>query len=271
MQVVPDTATEEAPQRPRQRRSVLILAAVLALALTGIVFVQGGGVGVDYLRIDYEQSPADACDGTFIDSGGLWDSATLEIWGPNRDGLYRLEMTYPDGSTNSAVIEDLLSLTGGERVFVSSSAESIGSDLSTWRCLGGGSFGRIDIAVYQDFVRIGLGFFKTMDTRVPGRSATVFHELTTPQYFEGVAFSHDGEDEIAGVSTEVFSHRFTTGPNEVLRRYWVDMTGHRTQKQQTRVALVDSAFNQELTVVERGRDRVALDFFDTAGLMLTSP
>ena len=272
MQVVPDTGTTDTEASPRKRKFVFGVVAIAALFLAAIVFVEGGGTAVDYVRIEYGQSPSEACGGNLVEGGGAWEEATLEIWGPNRDNLYRLEMTFPDGSSEFAVVADLLSLTGSERIFTPRPEVRMGSELTRWRCseASTGSFGTIDIANYQDFSRIGLGFFITMDTRVPGRSATVFQELTTPQFFEGVTFSHDGGDVIDRVETEVFTHRFTPGPYEVFRRYWVDMPAERVQRQETGIEFEGGTFVQELTVVERDRDRVALDFFDTTGLVQVS-
>ena len=48
------------------------------------------------------------------------------------------------------------------------------------------------------------------------------------------------------------------------------MPAERIQRQETGIEFYAGTFLQEMTVVERGRDRVAPNFFDTTGMAQVS-
>lgn len=46
-----------------------------------------------------------SCQGMDIEDNGGFDSATIEMWGPTSDNLYRLDATAPDGTVERQILE----------------------------------------------------------------------------------------------------------------------------------------------------------------------
>jgi len=91
---------------------VAITAGVGVVVLIGVVagLFQGASTffappTVDYVRIAWSQAVEPRCLGMDVRDTGGFDSATIEVWGPNADGRYRADITAPDGSVERVVAD----------------------------------------------------------------------------------------------------------------------------------------------------------------------
>ncbi len=99
---------------PKRRRGLLVAVAafvVTIVAIAAVVLPSGGGPSpvaastVDYVKLAWSQDVEMRCvDMEIVDNGGF-DSATIEIWGPNTDGLIRVDVTAPDGTVDRLITE----------------------------------------------------------------------------------------------------------------------------------------------------------------------
>lgn len=97
---------------PTRRALVAFAAAVATLVMSGavVVSVRGGsapvvGPTVDYTRLSWSNVVELRCLGMQISDNGGFDQATIEIWGPNAQGLLRVDATAPDGWVERLVLE----------------------------------------------------------------------------------------------------------------------------------------------------------------------
>lgn len=102
-----------AGSRVRNRGLLVAVAAfVVTIVAVGAVVFAGGGAPapvaastVEYVKIAWSQDVERRCvDMEIVDTGGF-DRATIEIWGPNIEGLVRVDITAPDGSTDRFIGE----------------------------------------------------------------------------------------------------------------------------------------------------------------------
>lgn len=109
-------STQMVTAGPTARRSRGLLVAAGAFALTliivGSVVVLGNRSSnpvaaemVDYVKIEWSQNLELVCDGLEISDNDGFSESTIEIWGPNSEGLLLLVATAPDGTTETQVIE----------------------------------------------------------------------------------------------------------------------------------------------------------------------
>ena len=99
---------------PPQRRGLLVAAAafVVTIIAVGAVILASGGASspvaadtVDYVKLAWSQDVELRCvDMEIVDNGGF-DRATIEIWGPNADGLIRVDATAPDGTVERIIVD----------------------------------------------------------------------------------------------------------------------------------------------------------------------
>ena len=121
----------------RTRGPLVVLASfvvTVAVIVAGIAMIRGGGgsdaIGsstVAYVKLAWSQEVELRCQGLeSVDNGGF-DSATIEIWGPNAQSLIRVDATAPDGTVERLIVEpDPLSPASPLRVW-SSVDETVGS------------------------------------------------------------------------------------------------------------------------------------------------
>lgn len=84
------------------------LATILVVGAVAFLFPGGDPIGsgsIPYVRLAWSQDVELRCVGMeTIDSGG-YDSAVIEIWGPNQEDLYRIDVTAPDGSVERVIVD----------------------------------------------------------------------------------------------------------------------------------------------------------------------
>lgn len=116
-----DLAHPPASSPSPKRGSGLLVAvsvAVVAAVAVGAVLISrdpSGGVvaapTVDYVKIAWTQTVEQRCDDVSdegidmsVQDNGGFDEATIEIWGPNSEGLVRIDATAPDGTVERTVL-----------------------------------------------------------------------------------------------------------------------------------------------------------------------
>lgn len=108
-------APTPAPTRAqRQGRGLLVAGAAIVatiLVIGAVVLIPGGGLSpvaadtIDYVKLSWSQEVEMRCvDMEIVDNDGF-DSATIEIWGPNADGLVRVDVTAPDGTVDRLIAD----------------------------------------------------------------------------------------------------------------------------------------------------------------------
>lgn len=268
LRVTPEGVEPGSTSRRARLPGWAILLVIVGLLVLSAFFIPGGN-RVDYVRIEYVQSVPDECTGVLTRSG-VWESATIEVWGPDSNGKARLDLTYPDGSSEVLVIEGLLTETGARKIWSSTEpGQPPGSQLLTWSCVPPEPIeftpeveARIDHAIPI------LGLFVSMDLVMPGMEENLF-VLIQQQ------LGPDAEREsIDGVESSRLSSQ---GPPEAVESgysyeqvIWVDLEEARLQQQVTRLDTPDGVVALRWTVVERGRENVGLDHFSTRDIPLFS-
>ena len=101
-------------QSPRNRGPLVALAVGLAAVVmvgavvgfvSGVFPSAGSDDSLDYVRIAWSQDVEMRCVGMEIVDNGGFDQAVIEIWGPNADGLVRVDATAPDGTVERLIAE----------------------------------------------------------------------------------------------------------------------------------------------------------------------
>lgn len=98
------------PARPARRWMAFAagVAAVAALGVLGALLAGNGRLAagtIPYVRMDWTQQVELRCEGMDIEDNGGFDSATIDIWGPTSDNVYRLDATAPDGTVERQIVE----------------------------------------------------------------------------------------------------------------------------------------------------------------------
>jgi hypothetical protein len=114
----PPTWDEVSAQTLRVTRSVLLtgpwiavvagLATVLVVGAVAFLLQGGDPIGsssIPYVRLAWSQEVEMRCIGMdTVDNGGF-DSAVIEIWGPNQEEFYRIDVTAPDGTVERLLVD----------------------------------------------------------------------------------------------------------------------------------------------------------------------
>ena len=73
--------------------------AVVALGVSSLIWAGDNAVTtIPYVKLHWSQEVEMRCEGMEIVDNGGFDEATIEIWGPNEDGVIRVDATAADGS-----------------------------------------------------------------------------------------------------------------------------------------------------------------------------
>jgi hypothetical protein len=84
------------------------LATVLVVGAVAFLFPgtdPTGGGSIPYVRLAWTNEVEMRCVGMeTVDNGGF-DSAVIEIWGPNEEAFYRVDVTAPDGTVERKVVD----------------------------------------------------------------------------------------------------------------------------------------------------------------------
>jgi hypothetical protein len=218
------------------------LVAVAAFVLTvvalsaGLLMVRGGsepvGSGtVDYVKLSWSQDVEMRCLGLeTVDNGGF-DSATIEIWGPNGEGLVRVDATAPDGTVERLIVEP--GPFGGFPIRAWSSYESALGDDTVFRvseCFEKTPGGSSSFSMANPPIRVDMhffGVFVALSTERPdGTSRNVAEDLARN--------STTRDDEWRGVPVTVFESSGSwvdeLGSYEHDREIWFDAVAQRYER-----------------------------------------
>ncbi|MCZ7532792.1 MAG: hypothetical protein M5U23_05220 [Acidimicrobiia bacterium] len=119
---------------PERRGGLLVGLAVgvVAVMTVGVVALSqtGGGTPVaeptiEYVKLAWSQETELACIGMDKQDNGGFDNATIEIWGPNADGLVRIDATAPNGAVERIMFE--YSIADGRQGQIWSIPERLGA------------------------------------------------------------------------------------------------------------------------------------------------
>ncbi len=84
-------------------------ALVLVVGVAAGLLTNVGGVAeatVPHVRLTWTTQVTLRCEGMEpVDNGGF-DSATIDIWGPTSNGMYRIDATAPDGAVELLMVEE---------------------------------------------------------------------------------------------------------------------------------------------------------------------
>jgi hypothetical protein len=282
MSVMPEGTGGE--ERPRRRRwGVGLTVASVGLVVGAWATWMAASTGVEYVRIDYQLTAPDECDGTLYESG-VWDSVEIEIWGPNTEGLSRVKLSYPNDTSEWAIVENL-SAFGVTRVWLPrSSEEAFGSVVLSWVCLNpAGQFSAPPDRML-DQLGLSVGWFISIDGSLPGSDEQLVQAITArgdPVGMEMIGgiestkytFTDDPDFTAQGFSfIEFFSftddHGFMAQGFSFIESFWIDETAARLQKGVWEFQSPDGLLARSLTASERGRVRVDFDFFRTEDLVI---
>jgi len=230
---------ERKPGRLRGPLVVLVSFVVTVVAVVaGVIVVRGGGsdtVGgstVAYVKLAWSQDVVMRCQGlATVDNDGF-DRATIEIWGPNANGLVRIDATAPDGTVERLVVEPDPTRSFPIRAW--SSYEDAGGADTVFRsseCLrdspgGSSSFAMASPPILPDMHGFGL-FFTPVPPRGPDGGPSDF--------VEGLARNSTvREDEWRGVPVTVFEWSNSgideLGAYEFTREIWFDAEARRYER-----------------------------------------
>lgn len=261
---------------PRRSRPVWVagaaFVAVLALGVVGILLsnTEPASVTVPYVQLEWSNQVEMRCEGMEIVDNGGFDSATIEIWGPNADNVFRVDATAPDGTVETVLVRmDETGRTVRAWASIERNSESVFRVTECTRSTGNSSesFSMADPPIHP---RPGL--FPQEFVGFPFRLAN-----GTPvdlDDFLSASFDSQRDDTWRGIPVTVFtsSSQFEDelGENDRTEEIWVDLDNRRYERH-----LVDhdieSLGHYELTIetVDRSDASVHPDFFSDEGLTLT--
>ena len=257
--------------RPAARRWGAWAAAAAFALVAGVV----GGVlilrpsvdvvagPIDHIRLEWSEELDLRCDGMEIEDNGGFGQAVVEIWGPSSDGFWRLEVTYPDGSTDIRISQGdsdpPLRVWGSDRAldFREASCSVNTVDASS-------SYVMSNPPVYRwGFNRVG--FIPTVSSEIDGFS--VLLESLRERDPSPDAADYRGIDVEVFVINSEGNDEF--GARQSEQEYWIDVASNTLER------IVFTHFSerlgssiQVLGVTER--DSVSIDeiSFETEGLFL---
>ncbi len=101
------------PRRFRVRGAWVAVAAFVVVLIgfgaTAWLLQPGGddfaAAQVDHLRLEWREDLTLRCEGMDIGDDGGFSEAIIDIWGPSDGNRYRLETLFPDGTSDTVVIE----------------------------------------------------------------------------------------------------------------------------------------------------------------------
>lgn len=261
---------------PRRYRPIWVAAAafvaVLAFGVVGILLsnTEPASVTVPYVQLDWSNQVEMRCDGMDIVDNGGFETATIEIWGPNADNVFRVDATAPDGTVETLVAR--MNETGRPVQAWASIEESSESIFRVTECTtstgtSSESFSMADPPIYP---RPGL--FPQEFVGFPFRLAD-----GTPvdlDDFLSASFDSQREDAWRGIPVTVFasSRQFEDefGENDRTEEIWVDLDNRRYERH-----LIDydiealGHFVLTIETVDRSDASVHPDLFSSDGLTLT--
>lgn len=261
----------------RSHLTALGVAAVLAVVAGSIaVFTafsgtpsNNAGATIDYVKLRWSQEVVMVCEGmTIVDDEG-WDEATIEMWGPDGDGLVRMDLTAPDGSVERYIYEPTASVGRGDVWSTSGDALGRGLGYRESDCLlndagGSSSYSMADPPGGPD--RFAFTFLGLPITDRNGQPSTIEEFLQDDASVE--------EDTWRGFSVTVYSRTATEATGDIEGTFttesevWYDSVAQRYEREIYRTTSnVLGTVNYTIEVVERGIVNPEDVSFSTDGLI----
>lgn len=246
-----------APEGPSDSENIALPAPSSASSLSenggGAPEPTGGDEEVEFVEARYEVALAGECAAT--NQG--FPSATIRIWGPAADGNYRVELEYPDGSSESLVTDSLVNVEPRKIWYGKTGNQQIGDKLARSDCLDAGATS--PNAAFERVVLLQAALLVSADNLVTADGASIADGLL--------------EQEPTRVETVVdVPSNVYVFPGLRTQSIWLDPEARRVQKRATEV--VDAAgatvVSETITVLARGRTRVESAWFDGSQLPLYS-
>ncbi|GEM_PF-2714382 len=270
-----------APRRSRYRGPLIAVgaaAAVLTVVGVGVWLFPGvGGVGpaaaeIDFVRVGFSQQVTLVCEGGAVSDNGGFDEATIDVYGPNADDRWRVDVTFPTGVVQSFLYE------GGP-----------GVPLRAWQRPGGGPpdfavpfrdagceypnaegstiFGLVGPPIHA--YRIPSEFLTTARVEPrSGRRVDLLDDLEAP----GLATTRADTWGDVAVTVYVWERSFLDDVGRQVTtstEWWIDPAARRVER------TVDvgeyeglGSWRSELAVLSRDRVAVPAELFDPAGMDL---
>jgi hypothetical protein len=248
--------------QPIRRRVSPTTGVVVALGLMTLLFVAvwtlssepaAPMITVDHIEATYEVSVPTDCDAAHDN----YSSAEVDIWGPGPEGLFRIELGYPDGSSEWFIVDNLVNIEARSIWSPVTGQSYIGEGLPNPSCPSGSgpSPNRfVDNILYQ------LGLIVSGDNLVTIDGTTYTDALAR--------LEPDRQELVAGVETDVFTTVTQTGLRSTV---WFDEESRRVQRLTREWAGQDGRFFSEaITVTSRTATDVSSDLFGIEDILLYS-
>jgi hypothetical protein len=245
------------------------LATVLVVGAVAFLFPGAdpiGGGSIPYVRLAWTNEVEMRCvDMEIVDNGGF-DSAVIEIWGPNQDELYRIDVTAPDGTVERQVVDT--SEYPDIRRWSDPGQQDFGNGFRTTECLITTGNHSSSYSVSQSPVFVGLypeeftGLFAEWYGSEQGEMEARLNEI----------YDRVRDDMWRGVPVVVYS-RTNTGTDEfgfleTSEEIWVDLDDARAERLIRKFDAELVAQNATtLEVVERSDVAADSVSFSTEGLI----
>ncbi|KAA3637056.1 MAG: hypothetical protein DWP92_08590 [Armatimonadetes bacterium] len=190
-----------ASRAPERRGGLLVGLAVgvVAVMTVGVVALSqtGGGTPVaeptiEYVKLAWSQETELTCTGMNTQDNGGFDNATIEIWGPNTDGLVRIDATAPDGTVERIIFQ--YSIADGRQGQVWSIPGQLGAPDTVFHesaCVTSDADGTGSYSIAQSPLA-GQGADLTAFVRVPSTDS-VGSPFDVEQWLEAGGTAEDGD------------------------------------------------------------------------------
>lgn len=273
-----DIRVHEARPQPALRRyrpiwvAAAAFVAVLAFGAVGILRsnTEPASVTVPYVQLDWSNQVEMRCEGMDIVDNGGFETATIEIWGPTADNIFRVDATAPDGTVETLVVH--MNETSRPVEAWASNEDSSESVFRVAECTTSSASSSESISMADPPIHPRPGLFPQEFVGFPFRLAD-----GTPvdlSDFLSANFDSQREDTWRGLPVTVFtnSDQFTDefGTNDRTEEIWVDLDNRRYERH-----LIDydiealGHFVLTIETVDRSDATVDPDFLSTDGLILT--
>jgi hypothetical protein len=242
------------------------LATVLVVGAVAFLFPSAdpiGGGSIPYVRLAWSQEVEMRCIGMeTIDDGGF-DSAVIEIWGPNEEAFYRVDVTAPDGTVERQIVDT--SEYPDTRMWSDPGVRDFGSGFRSTECLvsAGSSYSFFQPPISHSLFPVEFtGLF----------AASYGEEASEIEVRLSAFYDRIRDDTWIGSPVVVYSRTNTWtdefGSGETIEEIWVDVVNGRVERMATEFDLelmAQGAFGME--VVERSEVAANSVSFSTEGLI----
>ncbi|MEN8114641.1 MAG: hypothetical protein ABFS21_09660, partial [Actinomycetota bacterium] len=243
------TRPASSPVPARRGHGMLVAAAAFAvtiIAVGAVVFAfRGDGAPVvapteatiDHIEISWEQTIDLRCEGMDAFDNGGFGEARIDIWGPNADGVVRVDATAPDGTVQTVVHTEPAADLTIERVWSSLDWETPDADqvYRVARCVSGDDGGTSSYPMSDPPIHPRgheFGVYTSLPTETPDGSPFDIEavwldsgDTVTDGEWRGLPVKlytkEDSWSDELGVHTHIFETWFDSAQHRFERRRYV--------------------------------------------------